>query len=223
MQRVESILSNKYQYEDWAATFGIANKPDNGTSEALKALEIKRCGFTTAAAVSLSTPVPVMPTRLALSRERDAVESQLLDALGALHSRNRLHGEPLTIDEYLENPEEAEVSPSNSPFPQPEDEAGIIVAAKQAVAASLAGQPFVPGVDDVNGDKDEDNDPMQDHPGLTELQAMCEMLKRVSILHADASGVDVLGLQAQLRKLRGHFRRVQSASARQTTLTMYFT
>jgi hypothetical protein len=71
----------------------------------------------------------------------------------------------------------------------------------------------------VDNEEYKDEDDIEEAcPPPSELVKMCEQLERACIIHSEADGVSALVMQQQLRRLRGHLRRVDLASKKQATL-----
>ena len=73
------------------------------------------------------------------------------------------------------------------------------------------------GSEDGSDDDDDEGVDLPYHEGAE----LCERLEKVCVIHCNADGVSVLALQNQLRKLRAHFRHLELASLKQTTLDTF--
>jgi hypothetical protein len=82
----------------------------------------------------------------------------------------------------------------------------------------LAEATKLPADQFVEDKSDESDGEMVDELSYWEGAELCEKLEKSCVIHSDAEGVLVLGLQKQLRKIRGHFCRLEFASWKQSTL-----
>ncbi|VDB95332.1 unnamed protein product [Peniophora sp. CBMAI 1063] len=222
MSRVETILGADYRAADWQSAFDLACEGEGGletTLAALDAEETKRRGLSTRAA---SRTQQEAPARYAPSRDRDATDAQLRGVLDDLHNRNRLHGQPIALEDFLEDEDEKEIGGD----PRiPSDDLGIVEAAKKAVAVGQAGHPVLPECGNEESDEEDelagDGDDTAE-PSFSDLHGMCAALEKISLTYAGAGDLDVLAFQAQLRKLRSQLRKSQEETLKQTSLMSYF-
>ena len=76
-----------------------------------------------------------------------------MEVIDDLHKRNRLHGERLALDDFLDDDDEKEIG-GDPKFPS--DDEGFVVAARAAIAAGHAGRPIMPDFPEDDSDNEVD-------------------------------------------------------------------
>jgi hypothetical protein len=146
-----------------------------------------------------------------ISEQGRQLEADLLDKVAELRRRNRIHGEPLTIDELVAPPGEDEVGEDDAVGEGGDDK---IVARVEEEEASKNGQHM-----EVDGSNDEDKQ-VGDRASNREMQDMCRMLEMASICSPASPGTELARL---LRQFRAELVREELRSARQTTMDAFVT
>lgn len=204
--QLKLLLGTRFMHSEWQLALNAVMDAEEDTDSALAA--IKR----------LQDQVKPKPTAGVATRadlpQLDRLEAGLMEAVADLKARKRITGTPPTLEELVNPVEENEIGESEYSFPGGDDE--IIAAALEATKQS----------DDVaeNQDESDDEDPSPaDCVSPREGLDLCEKMEKLVLSHADADGVDLLGFQRQLRKMRGHLRQLENSSYKQATLDSFFT
>lgn len=127
-----------------------------------------------------------------------------------LRIKRHIIGTRPTLEDLLNPVAESKIGKSSYDFPGGDKE--IVEEAKRRVS----------GVDEADiqedADGEEDLEPSPPEISLSEGCELCEKLEQLCLQHAGADGIDTVALQGQLQQLRGHLRKVEFSSVKQTTL-----
>ena len=216
-EKLRNYLGDRYSFADWKPFFdGIFNAEKDAEAALAIIDKLRNAGSTsppscTPASTPTSNPIPTdsRPNLTQLS----TLETGLIKSVAELQARKRINGTAPTLEELVNPIEENEIGDSPYRFPGGDDE----ILDQVLIGESGNGH----AVD--AGDSEDEDDLEDDLVSCREAIQLCERLEKVCVTHSDAEGVAILELQRQLRKLRGHFRRVEAATQKQSTLDSFFT
>ena len=134
-----------------------------------------------------------------------------------LWKRRRLRTRP-TLEDLLNPIEENEVGDSPYRFPGGDEE--IIAEAQRLTTADGTDNPDRNAQEMIDDDDEDEADcSIPVRKGIE----LCEQVERLCVMHSDIQGINVLGLQGQLRKLRSHLWKLDNASQKQVVLDQLWT
>ncbi|KAG1729323.1 uncharacterized protein EDB91DRAFT_1159667 [Suillus paluster] len=146
------------------------------------------------------------------AHKRTTLEDEITTSLQDLKTRNRIFGEPPSLDEFLEPVEEQEVVDS---LAFEGGDKAIVAAVKREIAEKVG------EVIEVESDEDEDT---QAEPEFSraETLGLCQQLEGACLQFGNADPTLPLELLKQIRLFRAHLRRDELLHGTQTTIDSYF-
>jgi len=213
LSSLESHLGDRYVYADWKPAIDAVFTAEDDTLKALDALEVLRAKANPQSSPNNNTAThnktlattPIIP-------QLTAFETDLMESVAELHRRRRIVGTVPTLEDLLNPIQEREIGDSPYRFPAGDDDI-VAEVLKETEGSQQEVEEIV---------SDDDGGPEEVGISSQEVAELCERLEKVCVIHSDAHGVDVLRLQGQLRKLRGHFRRLDTASRKQSRLDAFW-
>ncbi|KAG2143163.1 hypothetical protein BD769DRAFT_1636819 [Suillus cothurnatus] len=171
---------------------------------------------TLAATASQRTGLKIrIPARPKIPTQVTTLEIELMDSVGGLKSRNRIFGEPLTIEEILDAVEEREVGDDcDYEFPGGDNE---IVEEVQRQMAIERGDIMEVDSDSEDGDEAENVTPEYT---FTQVFTLCQQLEDACLQFGELEVS--FDLSKRLRAFRACVRREEIRGAKQTTIDSYF-
>jgi len=140
-----------------------------------------------------------------------------MQAVQELKKRNRIFGEPPSLEELLDPIEERRDADSQDDFEG--GEAEIVAEVKHQMAIERGEIVEADNDDDDDGDEKTDDD--TDLPVSTaEIMRLCEQVERLCFKHG--AGESSLELPKHLRRFRAHLRHTELKNAKQTSLDSFF-
>ena len=213
-------LGDQYRDNDWKVAFDTILQAEEDDTDALAAIE-KLCAATlqsqdsseSATAACATTNQPAEASGSLSLPQLESVEAALLCAVDDLKTRKRIRGTALTLEEMLNPVEEQVVGKDEFSFPG--GDADIVTEVREAF-----NPPEVMEIDD----SESEDDTAVEQPVATTADAieMCKLMEKLCIAYPDVNGVDSLGLQSQIRRLRGHIHHENALTQKQTTLDTFF-
>jgi hypothetical protein len=221
-QQLEAYLKSKYKAGEWDTAFKMIFLAEEDDDAAVKAIDNLSAASMLQSSTSVSAPlasvsappasvIAPIPDIHTISQLQQA-ETNLLHAVKDLHSRKRIQGTVLTLEEMLNPVEEREIG--NSPYRFPGGDADII-------AQVLDGERAIHEVPEVPEDEGVGLDEVE-HFSIQESLDLCAKMERLSVMYSDAEGVSALEIQRHLRRMRGHLNRLWMSSLKQQQLDSYF-
>jgi len=202
--KLRKHLGLRFVQDDWQPALNAVVNAEGDTLTALDALESlrKRAIQSNTHLVIKITPLPKPPQLL-------EAERGLARAVRELEERRRIIGDPPSLNELIQPPEEEVEDEDN----RPENDEEFIASVDRDVAAELG------AVEEE--DSDSDDEPREAEMCHAEVMELCKKLERACL---DRIGeVDnVQALSKEVRRFRGQLQRSQSANARQTTLETFW-
>ncbi|KAF9228316.1 hypothetical protein BS17DRAFT_850897 [Gyrodon lividus] len=173
--RLQAHLGNCYANADWRPTLKVIMAAEGDAEAALQAIEPLECDAKTRSGlkIRISLCLPDIP-------QLEEVEAQLMGTVDTLKSRNRIFGNPPTLLELLDPPEEKEIRQGPLLEANRSDEA-IMDAVHQKMAASKH--------DVIEVESDDEDDPT--NPPVTHANAilMCQLLECAAKEYGDVEEV----------------------------------
>jgi hypothetical protein len=219
VDQLQGLLKDRFVAKDWHKLFDAVLGAEGNVQTALAALD----AHPTPALPSVAPPnttVTIQTTgsnvaheglgRKHISAQGREMEADLVQKIAELRQRNRIHGEPLTLDEILAPDAETEVGPDDQVVDGDDSDIVARVLHDEAVERGE--------VEEVESEEeDSDGAHLQDHtqPSSHDLQEMCRMLEAASLQSDLSQGTQLAGL---LRRFRGELVKKELQSAKQTTL-----
>jgi hypothetical protein len=143
----------------------------------------------------------------------DQLKGDLTSMVDELAQQRRIRGKRLTLEEPLNPIEEKDVGWSEYQFLDGDQD--IVAEARRQIGMQEARDD---SEESSGGEADgEDEKAVSPQEGM----ALCEQLERLCVTYPDVKEVDILQLQRQLRKLRGHLNHLDFHSKQQTTLDRF--
>lgn len=220
-EALQKLLGGAYRHADRQPAFdGILEAEDDD----LKALEVvsnlEKAAMEkdapkapdTAQTPAIPAPTMITPSRADAPQLKKA-EAALEAAIDTLYSRRRIQGQKPTLDEVIEPL--AELQLEESPYEFPDGD-------KDIVAQVLKESEPTEGKGEDEEEDDDDEEEEEPQPSAAQAIDMCVALERLATEHSNVRGIDALGLQEQLRRLRGHLRFAQQEAKQQVTLHEFF-
>ncbi|KAI0078041.1 hypothetical protein K474DRAFT_1706766 [Panus rudis PR-1116 ss-1] len=218
-EKLQEILGDRYKADDWLPAFNAVFAAEEDECAALLAIQQleKESMMTAEAEVGDSTPDRGSKESSKLPREQNCraqvpqlaeLECELDAVVDDLHARRRIIGARPTIEDLLNPIDEIQVGAREYAFPGGDEE---------IIARALEGSDEGTVTDDEGNEEEEEEE--TEEISLAEGIRVCERLEHLCGLHSDDPKIDTLELQTQLRRLRGHLRKVEFASRKQTKLT----
>jgi hypothetical protein len=201
--RVKEILGTHYLDGDWRPAFKAVMDAEGDSDTAASAVE--RLAQAASCRTGLKIRIPARRPPLA---QLTALEDEVAASIQDLKTRNRIFGEPPSMDEFLEPAEEQQVGESF----EGGDEA--IIAVVRQEMAEKAGQV-------IEVDSEEEDDP-QPEVSRMEMLALCQRLEGSCLQFGNADSTVPLDLVKQIRLFRAHLRREELLHGTQTTIDSYF-
>jgi len=205
--RVKEILGTDYIDTDWRPAFKAVMDAEGDSDIAMSAVE------QLAQAASRRTGLKIrIPARQPPLAQLAALEDEITVSIQDSRTRNRIFGQPLSLDEFLEPVEEWEVGDSL------EFEGGdkAIMAAVKREMAEKAGE-----VIEVETDEDEGPEP-EVTISHAETLALCQQLEEACLQFGNADSTLPLEFVKHIRLFRAYLRHEELLHGTQTTLDMYF-
>ncbi|KAH0830248.1 hypothetical protein J3R83DRAFT_1608 [Lanmaoa asiatica] len=149
---------------------------------------------------------------------RNLVRQELLkpmditDSITDLKQRNRIFGEPPTLDQFLEPTEEHEIGQSLR-----------FEGGDTAIAAAVTQEIAEKNSEVIEVDSDNEDEDTEPEISRKEALELCSRLEGACLQLGDARSAVSLTLISQLRLFRAHIRREELLHGRQTTLDTFFT
>ena len=140
-----------------------------------------------------------------------AIEKDLMASVEELQKRKRIFGEPPTMEDLIQPPEERDGDVEEI---EACDEVEIVAEIKRRISIESGEIIEV----ESDSDADAEDDPFPDI-ALADAIAMCEKLEKACITLGYADGDMGLTLPQELRHFRGYLRQRESRNAKQITLT----
>ncbi|KIK76074.1 hypothetical protein PAXRUDRAFT_170975 [Paxillus rubicundulus Ve08.2h10] len=140
------------------------------------------------------------------------MEKEVMESISQLKACNRIFGELLTLDQFLEPSEEAEIGDSL------EFEGGdeTIVAVVSWEMAERKGEV-------IEVEESDDNDDAEPEISRMDTLNLCQQLEAACLQHGEVSSPVSLDLMRNIQLFRAHLRREELLHAQQTTLHSFFT
>jgi len=203
--RIKEILGTRYADTDWLPAFDAVMNAEGDSDAAAMAVE----QLAQAASQRTGLKIRISMRRPPLA-QLTAVENEVATSLQDLKNRNRIFGEPPSLDEFLEPAEEQEVGDS---LKFEGGDKAIVAAVKQELA-ERAGE-----VIEIESDEEEGAEP---EVSRTETLELCRRLEGACLQFGNVDSSLPLDLLKQLRLFRAHLRRDELLHGKQTTIDMYF-
>jgi hypothetical protein len=203
--RVKEILGTRYADADWMPAFKAVMDAEGDSDAATRAVE--QLAQAASQRTGLKIRIPMCRPPLA---QLTAIENEVATSLKDLKSRNRIFGEPPSLNDFLEPAEEQEVGDSL------EFEGGdkdIVAAVKQELAERVG------EVIEIESDEEEDPEP---EVSRAETLALCQRLEGACLQFGNADSPLPLELLKQIRLFRAQLRRDEQLHGKQTTIDAYF-
>ncbi|KAG6851747.1 hypothetical protein H0H87_012556 [Tephrocybe sp. NHM501043] len=196
-------LGDRYDDKDWRPALNT----EGDAVEAQDAIQ------TLAAASQLPKLTIKLPGRHASNPQIEATETALMESVNELVKRNRIFGNPPTLEELLNPAEERDDPDSLYTFDGGDDE--IVAQVRREMAEKSGGDDII----EIDDSGDEESDHEDDCSA--ELITLCATLERQCLKHGDSELS--LELPRQLRVFRAQLLRKQNLAKQQTTIDKFFT
>ena len=209
--QLQSLLGQRYVDNDWQPALKAIMDAEGDIEAAIAAIE--KLADEAAQNSRLKTRLPrcleEQPSNPA--PQLTAIEKDLMASVEELQKRKRIFGEPPTMEDLIQPPEERDGDIEEI---EACDEVEIVAEIKQRI--SIESREII----EVESDSDADakDDPFPDI-ALADAIAMCEKLEKACIMLGYADGDMGLTLPQELRHFRGYLRQRESRNAKQITLT----
>ena len=204
--RMKEILGTHYIDGNWRpaleAVMNAEGDPDTAASAVEQLAQASSCR------TGLKFKIWI-PARQPLA-QLTALEDEVATSIQDLKTRNRIFGEPPSVDEFLEPAKEQQVGESF----EGGDEA-IIAVVKQEMAEK-AGQ-----VIEVESESDEEDDP-QPEVSRAEMLGLCQRLEGGCLQFGNADSTVPRDFMKQIRLFQAHLRCEELLHRMQTTIDSYF-
>jgi hypothetical protein len=203
-EKLQNCLGNWFIFADWKLAFDAILAAEDDTPAAVAAID-SLC----------TTPVRTINSTATPARQilqLNALETDLMDAIAELKTRKRIVGTAPSLKDLLNPVQEREIGDSQFRFPGGDSE---ILA--QAVHEARGEDPSV-----ADDESDEESEMGEDGLSYQEGMELCEKLEKACVIRSNVDGVAVLDLQRQLRKMRIHFRWLETDSRKQSTLDTFW-
>ncbi|KAG2366196.1 hypothetical protein BDR07DRAFT_1458750 [Suillus spraguei] len=151
---------------------------------------------------------PKIPTQVT------TLEIELMDSVGGLKSRDRIFGEPPTIEELLDPVEEREVGDHDYEFPGGDNK--IVEEVRRQMAIEKGD---IMEVDSDSEDGDEDGNATLEYT-FTQVFTLCQQLEDACLQFGELKLS--FDLSKRLRAFRACVRREEIRGAKQITIDSYF-
>ncbi|KAH9955966.1 hypothetical protein BGW80DRAFT_1257945 [Lactifluus volemus] len=202
-------LGDRYKDIDWRPALNAVMDAEGDVQKAQKAIQrlSAACGRPKIT-IKLPAMAGARPPQLV------AAEDNLVDSVKVLQSRNRIFGQPLTVDELINPVQEQEIL-GESPYAFPGGDVEIV---KQVTHEQRVEQGDVVEVD--SDDDDGGNNPtgsLSRHEAI-DLIAKLEPL----VINHGNNASNSLKLANLLRQFRAHLHREDALNSKQTTLDTFF-
>lgn len=202
-KRLQDILTTHYVDTDWRPALDAVMQAEGDSDAAVAAVETLATSASNRTGLKIRIPARPPPQLVTLENE---VSSYLTE----LKSRNRIFGEPMALDNFLEPAEEAEV-------PDPLDFSG----GDEAIVAQVH-QEIAEGNGEVIEVESEDECEAEQEISATETLALCKRLEPACLQFTDLDSQVTLDLLKHLRLFRGRLQRVVDRNAKQTKISAFF-
>jgi hypothetical protein len=162
------------------------------------------------------TPSPATNSfvaRLASTSQCETLENMLMESVKELKHRNRIFGEPFTIDELVDSVAELEIGESSHSFEGSEEDVVTQVVDKVCYEEGVKNGEI------VEIDSDSDDEEEEEEISTAEIIQMCKKLEQVSLGTAAENAYHV---SQGLRAFRMQLQRIQNANAKQVTLETFW-
>jgi hypothetical protein len=208
--QLESLLGQRYVDNDWQPALKAIMDAEGDVEAATAAVEklAGEAAQNSRLKICLRRPEK-QPSNPA--PQLAAIEKDLMASVDELQKRKRIFGEPPTIDDLIQPPEERDGDVEEI---EASDEVEIVAEIKRRI--SIERGEIVEVESDSESDVEDDPFP---NIALTDAIAMCEKLEKACITLGYADGDVGLTLPQELRHFRGYLRRKESRNAKQITLT----
>jgi hypothetical protein len=206
---LEQHLADCYANTDWRPALKAVMDAEGDIATALKAVG------TLATTASRRTGLKIrIPARPKIPTQVTTLEIELMDSVGGLKSRNRILGEPPTIEELFDPVEEREVGDHDYKFPGGDKE--IVEEVRRQMAIERGD---IMEVDSDSEAGDEDENVMPEYT-FTQVFTLCQQLEDACLQFGDLELS--FDLSKRLRAFRAGVRREEIRGAKQTTIDLYF-
>jgi hypothetical protein len=206
-------LGDSFSQKDWDAPLdAVMAAGEDG--DVFQALEAVNKLATASSRPKLTIRIPARPPQTV------QVESELQESVNTLRARNRIHGEPLSIDEIIEPAAEKEDPTGLDTTVELDDQAleNLIIEHIQDEERATSSTGEAMEVDD--SDDELDNGPDISKVSRREVMDLCAKLEQLAVsFGGDEHG---LALCEHLRKFRGQMAREELLNSSQTYIDSYF-
>ena len=209
-KQLTDLLGNQYNDKDWRPAIDAVNNAEGDVTATLEA--VKELA-STSHLPRLTIRIPARPNQVP-TPQLQSVEADLMNAVQELKKRNRIYGEPLTLEELVNPIEETQDGDSPKEF---DGDAEIVAEVKHQMAVERG--EIIDVADDDDEDDEEDDD--KDLPVSTaEILQLCKQVERLCFKHG--AGESSSELPKHLRRFRAHLLHAELKNAKQTTLDRFF-
>ena len=205
--RLQAHLGNRYIDSDWRPALKAVMDAEGSSEVALGAIQDLEHEAKHRPGIKIRIPRQEVPPWIADSE----AEAQLMETIQDLKARNRIFGNPPTLGELLEPPEEKEIRLGPSLELERSDEAIVDIVHKEM--AGTDGEV-------IEVESDDEDQPMVPSITRTNASLLCEQLKQAVKEHGDME--EILTLTHHLHLFRANLRRQELLHSQQARLDRYF-
>ena len=213
-EQLAAYLGSQFSFLQWKPAFDEIFKAEGDDSAALEAVEVLKSKVMAHHSTQPQTEI----NHLSLP-ELECTGSELMQVVDELHRCRQIVGTRPNLEDLLNPVEEKEVGDSPYRYPGGDDEIIEEVRKRKDMLADKASNAN----SRASGDSDDEDDVA---PEFTARQGLdlCAQMEQLCLQHTSEvdSGIDINSLQKQVRKLRGHLRKLDTASQKQVTLDHFF-
>jgi len=206
--RLQAHLGNSYSAADWEPALKVITEEEDADEAINTIASLEK------AALCCSGLKIRIPSRPRQPHQLISAETELMQTIDNLKSRNRIFGVPPTVDELLDPAEEREVE--DSPFDSQDPVKAVADVVRHEIAIADG------RVMEIESDDDDDSDD-NSAASITraELSALCQRIETACLQYGNPQVA--LHLSELLCNYRGQLRREELQNAKQTFLDQYFT